>query len=157
MKDQLRKRMFKKRLVRKITFSIANGLSIQLSSYALIRPTLPGICITICSITYSFYKSASAYQFGLRTMFHWLWIIGAITWLDSVTNRPLKVILLYYTTYLFIAITWISVSMTNESKTLKWENFLMHFLWHVATSNFETRWTLLFMTCMDKGYLVNPF
>ncbi|CAB4263614.1 unnamed protein product [Prunus armeniaca] len=56
MKDQLRKRMFKKRLVRKITFSIANGLSIQLSSYALIRPTLP----------------------------------GAITWLDSVTNRPLK-------------------------------------------------------------------
>ncbi|XP_021804842.1 ATP-dependent DNA helicase 2 subunit KU70 isoform X2 [Prunus avium] len=56
MKDQLRKRMFKKRLIRKITFSIANGLSIQLSSYALIRPTLP----------------------------------GAITWLDSVTNRPLK-------------------------------------------------------------------
>ncbi|XP_040374975.1 ATP-dependent DNA helicase 2 subunit KU70 isoform X2 [Rosa chinensis] len=56
MKDQLRKRMFKKRIVRKITFSIANGLSIQLSSYALIRPTVP----------------------------------GAITWLDSVTNRPLK-------------------------------------------------------------------
>ncbi|RXH78943.1 hypothetical protein DVH24_034150 [Malus domestica] len=56
MKDQLRKKMFKKRLVRKITFSIANGLSIQLNSYALIRPTLP----------------------------------GAITWLDSVTNRPLK-------------------------------------------------------------------
>ncbi|XP_004296683.1 PREDICTED: LOW QUALITY PROTEIN: ATP-dependent DNA helicase 2 subunit KU70 [Fragaria vesca subsp. vesca] len=56
MKDQLRRRMFKKRIVRKITFSIANGLSIQLSSYALVRPTNP----------------------------------GAITWLDSVTNRPLK-------------------------------------------------------------------
>lgn len=46
MKDQLRKRMYKKRIVRKITFSIANGISIQLSSYALIRPTLPGICIS---------------------------------------------------------------------------------------------------------------
>ncbi|KAK9932771.1 hypothetical protein M0R45_019994 [Rubus argutus] len=56
MKDQLRKRMYKKRIVRKITFSIANGISIQLSSYALIRPTLP----------------------------------GAITWLDSVSNRRLK-------------------------------------------------------------------
>ncbi|KAF3457078.1 hypothetical protein FNV43_RR01735 [Rhamnella rubrinervis] len=56
MKDQLRKRMFNKRIVKKIIFSIANGLSIELSSYALIRPAVP----------------------------------GAITWLDSVTNRPLK-------------------------------------------------------------------
>ncbi|XP_011044051.1 PREDICTED: ATP-dependent DNA helicase 2 subunit KU70 [Populus euphratica] len=56
MKDQLRKRMFTKRIVRRITLSIANGLSIELNTYALIRPTLP----------------------------------GAITWLDSVTNRPLK-------------------------------------------------------------------
>lgn len=43
MKDQLRKRIFKKRIVKKITFSIANGLSIELNSYALIRPTLPGM------------------------------------------------------------------------------------------------------------------
>ncbi|KAF9672714.1 hypothetical protein SADUNF_Sadunf11G0073200 [Salix dunnii] len=56
MKDQLRKRMFTKRIVRRITLSIANGLSIELNTYALIRPTMP----------------------------------GAITWLDSVTNRPLK-------------------------------------------------------------------
>ncbi|XP_065620086.1 ATP-dependent DNA helicase 2 subunit KU70 isoform X2 [Quercus suber] len=56
MKDQLRKRMFTKRIVRKIAFSIANGLSIELNTYALIRPTVP----------------------------------GAITWLDSVSNRPLK-------------------------------------------------------------------
>ncbi|KAL4632557.1 hypothetical protein ACB092_04G060000 [Castanea dentata] len=56
MKDQLRKRMFMKRIVRKIAFSIANGLSIELNTYALIRPTIP----------------------------------GAITWLDSVSNRPLK-------------------------------------------------------------------
>ncbi|EEF40803.1 ATP-dependent DNA helicase 2 subunit KU70 [Ricinus communis] len=55
MKDQLRKRMFTKRIVRKITLFIA-GLSIDLNTYALIRPTTP----------------------------------GAITWLDSVTNRPLK-------------------------------------------------------------------
>ncbi|XP_062108061.1 ATP-dependent DNA helicase 2 subunit KU70 isoform X4 [Humulus lupulus] len=56
MKDQLRKRLFKKRIVRKINFAIANGLSIELNTYALIRPTTP----------------------------------GAITWLDSVTNHPLK-------------------------------------------------------------------
>ncbi|XP_059632849.1 ATP-dependent DNA helicase 2 subunit KU70 isoform X2 [Cornus florida] len=56
MKDQLRKRMFKKRKVRRITFSIVDGLSIELNFYALIRPTMP----------------------------------GSITWLDSVTNIPLK-------------------------------------------------------------------
>lgn len=56
MKEQLRKRMFTKRIIRRITFSIANGLSIELNTYALIRPTVP----------------------------------GSITWLDSITNRPLK-------------------------------------------------------------------
>ncbi|KAK7310226.1 hypothetical protein RJT34_07610 [Clitoria ternatea] len=56
MKDQLRKRMFTKRIVKRLKFTIGNGLSIELNSYALIRPTVP----------------------------------GAITWLDSVTNRPLK-------------------------------------------------------------------
>lgn len=43
MKDQLRKRMFKKRIIRRITFSIANGLSIELNTYALLRPTTPGM------------------------------------------------------------------------------------------------------------------
>ncbi|KAE8713023.1 ATP-dependent DNA helicase 2 subunit KU70 [Hibiscus syriacus] len=57
MKDQLRKRIFPKRIVRKIRFHIANGLSIELDTYAIIRPALP----------------------------------GEITWLDSVTNHPLKI------------------------------------------------------------------
>lgn len=56
MKDQLRRRIFRKRIVRKITFIISSGLSIELNTYALLRPTVP----------------------------------GAITWLDSVTNLPLK-------------------------------------------------------------------
>ncbi|XP_057960268.1 ATP-dependent DNA helicase 2 subunit KU70 isoform X2 [Malania oleifera] len=56
MKDQLRKRMFSKRKVKRIAFSIANGVSIEMDTYALIRPT-------------SF---------------------GTITWLDSITNLPLK-------------------------------------------------------------------
>ncbi|RDX98552.1 ATP-dependent DNA helicase 2 subunit KU70 [Mucuna pruriens] len=56
MKDQLRKRMFTKRIVKRLKFIVVKGISIELSSYALIRPTVP----------------------------------GAITWLDSVTNRPLK-------------------------------------------------------------------
>ncbi|GAB2235561.1 hypothetical protein Droror1_Dr00025990 [Drosera rotundifolia] len=43
MRDMLRKKMFKKRRYRRITFSIADGLSIELSAYAVIRPTLPGM------------------------------------------------------------------------------------------------------------------
>ncbi|KAJ8755705.1 hypothetical protein K2173_022691 [Erythroxylum novogranatense] len=56
MKDQLRKRMYQKRIIRRVTLSIGNVVSIELNTYALIRPAVP----------------------------------GAITWLDSVTNRPLK-------------------------------------------------------------------
>ncbi|KAJ0102891.1 hypothetical protein Patl1_04913 [Pistacia atlantica] len=41
-KDQLRKRMFTKRIVKRISFIIANGLSRELNSYALICPTVPG-------------------------------------------------------------------------------------------------------------------
>lgn len=42
MKDQLRKRMFMKRIVKKLKFTIVDGISIELNSYALIRPTVPG-------------------------------------------------------------------------------------------------------------------
>ncbi|TMW97609.1 hypothetical protein EJD97_005237 [Solanum chilense] len=56
LNDQLRKRMFKKRRVRRLRLVIFNGLSIELNTYALIRPTNP----------------------------------GTITWLDSMTNLPLK-------------------------------------------------------------------
>ncbi|XP_042010904.1 ATP-dependent DNA helicase 2 subunit KU70-like [Salvia splendens] len=56
IKDQLRKRMFRKRKVRRINFIIAGGKSIELNTYAVVRPTNP----------------------------------GNITWLDSVTNLPLK-------------------------------------------------------------------
>ncbi|XP_017415153.1 ATP-dependent DNA helicase 2 subunit KU70 isoform X2 [Vigna angularis] len=57
MKSQLRKRMFTKRIVKRLKFTIVNGISIELNSYALVRHTEP----------------------------------GAVTWLDSVTNRPLKI------------------------------------------------------------------
>lgn len=56
MTDQLKKRMFKKRKVKSIMFSITNDVYIEVNTYALIRPTVP----------------------------------GAILWLDSVTNLPLK-------------------------------------------------------------------
>lgn len=56
LNKQIRKRMFKKRRVRRIIFTVAGGLSIELNTYALIRPTLP----------------------------------GTITWLDSVTNLPIR-------------------------------------------------------------------
>ncbi|XP_010273410.1 PREDICTED: ATP-dependent DNA helicase 2 subunit KU70 isoform X2 [Nelumbo nucifera] len=51
MKDQLRKRMFKKRKVRRITFSVADSISIELNTFALIRPTLPGAITWLDSIT----------------------------------------------------------------------------------------------------------
>ncbi|PKA60192.1 ATP-dependent DNA helicase 2 subunit KU70 [Apostasia shenzhenica] len=56
MTNQLKKRMFSKRKVKTFMFVIANGISIEVNAYALIRPTLP----------------------------------GAVMWLDSITNRPLK-------------------------------------------------------------------
>ncbi|XP_019198164.1 PREDICTED: ATP-dependent DNA helicase 2 subunit KU70-like [Ipomoea nil] len=57
LKDQLRMRLLKKRKVKRIQFVITNGgLSIELNTYALIRPTNP----------------------------------GTITWLDSVSNLPIK-------------------------------------------------------------------
>jgi len=46
MKDQLRKRMFTKRIVKRLKFTIVNGISIELNSYALIRPTAPGRNLT---------------------------------------------------------------------------------------------------------------
>ncbi|KAI8546268.1 hypothetical protein RHMOL_Rhmol07G0103800 [Rhododendron molle] len=51
MKDQLRKRMLKKRKVRRVTFSIANGISLELNTYALVRPTLPGTITWLDSVT----------------------------------------------------------------------------------------------------------
>ncbi|KAH9313981.1 hypothetical protein KI387_022608, partial [Taxus chinensis] len=54
--NQLRKRIYKKRAVRKITLMVADGLSIGLHTYALVRPAET----------------------------------GTITWLDSITNMPLK-------------------------------------------------------------------
>lgn len=51
MKDQLRKRMFKKRRVRRIVFIIASGISIELNTYALIRPTVPGAITWLDSVT----------------------------------------------------------------------------------------------------------
>ncbi|KAJ3669862.1 hypothetical protein LUZ60_010186 [Juncus effusus] len=56
MTDQLRKRIFKKRKIKTLNFILTNNVSIEVNTYALIRPTLP----------------------------------GAITWLDSMTNIPLK-------------------------------------------------------------------
>nr|GEU64336.1 ATP-dependent DNA helicase 2 subunit KU70 isoform X1 [Tanacetum cinerariifolium] len=43
MNKQLRKRVFKKRRVRGIAFMTATGLSIEVNTYALIRPTIPVI------------------------------------------------------------------------------------------------------------------
>jgi len=59
MKDQLKKRVLAKRIAKRITFVICDGLSIELNGYALLRPAIP----------------------------------GSITWLDSTTNLPVKVIL----------------------------------------------------------------
>lgn len=66
MKDQLKKRVLAKRIAKRITFVICDGLSIELNSYALLRPAIP----------------------------------GTITWLDSTTNLPVKVIWQICSTYI---------------------------------------------------------
>ncbi|XP_052173907.1 ATP-dependent DNA helicase 2 subunit KU70 [Diospyros lotus] len=61
MNDQLRKRMLKKRKVRRITFSIANGISIELNTYALIRPTSLGKITWLDSITNALLKTERSF------------------------------------------------------------------------------------------------
>uniref|UniRef100_A0ACD5UNJ6 Uncharacterized protein n=1 Tax=Avena sativa TaxID=4498 RepID=A0ACD5UNJ6_AVESA len=56
MTDQLRKRMMKKRKVKTLSFAIIDDVCIEVNTYALIRPTVP----------------------------------GTVTWLDSISNLPLK-------------------------------------------------------------------
>ncbi|XP_073280098.1 ATP-dependent DNA helicase 2 subunit KU70 [Primulina huaijiensis] len=51
MKDQLRKRMFQKRRVRRINFIIASDVCIELNTYALVRPTNPGTITWLDSVT----------------------------------------------------------------------------------------------------------
>ncbi|XP_031481658.1 ATP-dependent DNA helicase 2 subunit KU70 isoform X2 [Nymphaea colorata] len=51
MTDQLRRRIYKKRKVRRIRFIIANGVSIELNTYALIRPAIPGTITWLDSVT----------------------------------------------------------------------------------------------------------
>ncbi|VFQ72427.1 unnamed protein product [Cuscuta campestris] len=51
LRGQLRKRIFKKRKVRRIKFIIASGLSIELNTYALIRPTNTGTIAWLDSVT----------------------------------------------------------------------------------------------------------
>jgi ATP-dependent DNA helicase 2 subunit 1 len=43
MTDQLRKRMMKKRRVKTLSFAITNDVCIEVNTYALIRPTTPGM------------------------------------------------------------------------------------------------------------------
>jgi hypothetical protein len=42
MTDQLRKRIFKKRKVKTLMFQLTNDVCIEVNTYALIRPTVPG-------------------------------------------------------------------------------------------------------------------
>lgn len=88
----MRKRMFTKRIVKRISFMIASGLSIELNSYALIRPTVPGRPESLFSKYFLVFK-ASAYSYNMldNHLFGFFRFVGVTTWLDSVTNRPLKV------------------------------------------------------------------
>ncbi|KAG7597306.1 Ku70/Ku80 beta-barrel domain [Arabidopsis suecica] len=51
MKDQLKKRVLAKRIAKRITFVICDGLSIELNGYALLRPAIPGSITWLDSTT----------------------------------------------------------------------------------------------------------
>ncbi|CAH8381217.1 unnamed protein product [Eruca vesicaria subsp. sativa] len=51
MKDQLKKRVLAKRIAKRITFMICDGLSIELNGYALLRPATPGTITWLDSTT----------------------------------------------------------------------------------------------------------
>lgn len=100
MKDQLRKKIFAKRIVKRITLFIANGLSIELNTYALMRPTTPGTHAFIFILFYCecFYILCCNLVSG-NNLYPCFWLLGTIMWLDSVTNRPLKVMRYYRMTF----------------------------------------------------------
>jgi ATP-dependent DNA helicase 2 subunit 1 len=45
MTDQLRKRMMKKRRVKTLAFAITSDICIEVNTYALTRPTTPGMIV----------------------------------------------------------------------------------------------------------------
>ncbi|XP_031407259.1 ATP-dependent DNA helicase 2 subunit KU70 isoform X4 [Punica granatum] len=51
MEYELKRRMIKKRIVKTLTFTIANGLAIEVNTYALVRPTVPGSTVWLDSVT----------------------------------------------------------------------------------------------------------
>uniref|UniRef100_A0A1J3H951 ATP-dependent DNA helicase 2 subunit KU70 n=1 Tax=Noccaea caerulescens TaxID=107243 RepID=A0A1J3H951_NOCCA len=51
MKDQLKKRVLAKRIAKRLTFVICDGLSIELNGYALLRPAIPGTITWLDSTT----------------------------------------------------------------------------------------------------------
>ncbi|KAJ3705585.1 hypothetical protein LUZ61_009290 [Rhynchospora tenuis] len=51
MTDQLRKRIFKKRKVKTLTFQLTNDVCIEVNTYALIRPTVPGTITWLDAMT----------------------------------------------------------------------------------------------------------
>ncbi|KFK43907.1 hypothetical protein AALP_AA1G189500 [Arabis alpina] len=51
MKDQLKKRVLARRIAKRITFVICDGLSIELNGYALLRPAIPGTITWLDSTT----------------------------------------------------------------------------------------------------------
>ncbi|XP_013638444.1 PREDICTED: ATP-dependent DNA helicase 2 subunit KU70 [Brassica oleracea var. oleracea] len=51
MKDQLKKRVLAKRIAKRITFMICDGVSIELNGYALLRPATPGTITWLDSTT----------------------------------------------------------------------------------------------------------
>lgn len=86
MKDQLRKRMFRKRKIRRLKFIITDAISIEVNTYALVRPTNPGL---YCALQLG---STVYFHLVIELLFFCLLVSGTITWLDSVTNLPLKVL-----------------------------------------------------------------
>lgn len=85
--------MFKKRKVRRITFKLTNDISIEVNAYALIRPALPGRIHSCYDVFVVVTQYGSHDTVDLINLFPnaLLSLLGRITWLDSVTNLPLKV------------------------------------------------------------------
>ncbi|XP_020526581.1 ATP-dependent DNA helicase 2 subunit KU70 isoform X2 [Amborella trichopoda] len=61
MVDQLKKRIFKKRVIRRMAFLIHDDMWIELNSYALIRPTSPGVITWLDSVSNTQLKSERSF------------------------------------------------------------------------------------------------
>lgn len=127
MKDQVRKRMFKKHIVRKLTFAIADGLSIEVNMYALIRPTIPG-AMTLLLLCYGCCQKKNPYiiinkinQFIIFRFHHMAWFCHKSSFKGTMCHPNVFSI----SNVMLISATIVGIDSFNWASLWTWCSFVI--------------------------------